>query len=249
MRFDETLYGGDDDRARRRVSDHRPVWAEFVTDLGDDDGPGSEGRVGFGATRGLGLTEAGERRSTCQNRVRPARQYSPRVTERATSDRTAWHERVGGPLAAVVPAGLMLVLFIVQQRVYRSAFRLGESAYEGPSILLGFLRNPEAVAAVVVPLLVLLALPRLLGRRAAMWRFEARPGLRAYATLAAVALGWSYAGYGYNAYPRPLARDRPPADGDPGGGRVVAAVDGGAGGGVGLRDGGGSSTCRSGRCR
>ena len=37
VRFDETLYGDRDDRAARAVSDHRPVWADFVVNLGDDD--------------------------------------------------------------------------------------------------------------------------------------------------------------------------------------------------------------------
>jgi endonuclease/exonuclease/phosphatase family metal-dependent hydrolase len=37
VRFDETMFGDDDKRAAREVSDHRPVWAEFNTTLGDDD--------------------------------------------------------------------------------------------------------------------------------------------------------------------------------------------------------------------
>lgn len=34
--FDDIMFGGDDDKAGR-VSDHRPVWADFKTDLADDD--------------------------------------------------------------------------------------------------------------------------------------------------------------------------------------------------------------------
>lgn len=34
--FDEVMFGGDDDKAER-VSDHRPVWADFRIDLDDDD--------------------------------------------------------------------------------------------------------------------------------------------------------------------------------------------------------------------
>lgn len=37
VRFDETLYANDDEVARKRLSDHRPVWADFVVNLADDD--------------------------------------------------------------------------------------------------------------------------------------------------------------------------------------------------------------------
>lgn len=36
FRFDDVMFGGDDGKAGR-VSDHRPVWADFKTDLEDDD--------------------------------------------------------------------------------------------------------------------------------------------------------------------------------------------------------------------
>ena len=36
-RFDETDFGNDDKAANLAVSDHRPVWAVFRTDLDDDD--------------------------------------------------------------------------------------------------------------------------------------------------------------------------------------------------------------------
>jgi len=38
-RFDEEMFGNDDDLASLAVSDHRPVWAEFLTER-DDDGIG-----------------------------------------------------------------------------------------------------------------------------------------------------------------------------------------------------------------
>ncbi len=37
VKFDEKWFGSDDDRATREVSDHRPIWTEFVINLGDDD--------------------------------------------------------------------------------------------------------------------------------------------------------------------------------------------------------------------
>ena len=37
VKFDEHLFPGDDKRAASEVSDHRPVWADFVTAMGDDD--------------------------------------------------------------------------------------------------------------------------------------------------------------------------------------------------------------------
>lgn len=37
FKFDETLFGNDDAKAKAAVSDHRPVNAEFRTDLPDDD--------------------------------------------------------------------------------------------------------------------------------------------------------------------------------------------------------------------
>ncbi len=37
VRFDETLFAGDDKRASADVSDHRPVWADFATAGRDDD--------------------------------------------------------------------------------------------------------------------------------------------------------------------------------------------------------------------
>ena len=37
-RFDEAVFGNDDDAASLAVSDHRPVWTTFYTDS-DDDGP------------------------------------------------------------------------------------------------------------------------------------------------------------------------------------------------------------------
>ncbi len=37
VRFDDARFAGDDTEARRRVSDHRPVYANFATDGGDDD--------------------------------------------------------------------------------------------------------------------------------------------------------------------------------------------------------------------
>jgi endonuclease/exonuclease/phosphatase family metal-dependent hydrolase len=36
--FDEAVFGDDDDAASLAVSDHRPIWATFRTDLPDDDG-------------------------------------------------------------------------------------------------------------------------------------------------------------------------------------------------------------------
>jgi endonuclease/exonuclease/phosphatase family metal-dependent hydrolase len=36
VKFDETMFGGDDEAARLAVSDHRPVWAVFATDRDDD---------------------------------------------------------------------------------------------------------------------------------------------------------------------------------------------------------------------
>lgn len=39
-RFDETVFGGDDDAASLAVSNHRPIWAVFNIDGLDDDGPG-----------------------------------------------------------------------------------------------------------------------------------------------------------------------------------------------------------------
>lgn len=43
-RFDETDFGNDDSAASLAVSDHRPVWAVFRTDL-DDDGPNGDGSI------------------------------------------------------------------------------------------------------------------------------------------------------------------------------------------------------------
>lgn len=43
-RFDETDFGNDDKAANLAVSDHRPVWAVFRTDL-DDDGPDEDESV------------------------------------------------------------------------------------------------------------------------------------------------------------------------------------------------------------
>jgi endonuclease/exonuclease/phosphatase family metal-dependent hydrolase len=37
VHFDETLFGNDDARALEEVSDHRPAYADFVTNLPDDD--------------------------------------------------------------------------------------------------------------------------------------------------------------------------------------------------------------------
>jgi endonuclease/exonuclease/phosphatase family metal-dependent hydrolase len=37
-RFDEAVFANDDDAASLAVSDHRPIWATFATDLPDDDG-------------------------------------------------------------------------------------------------------------------------------------------------------------------------------------------------------------------
>jgi hypothetical protein len=36
-RFDETMFGNDDDTASLMVSDHRPIWVRFSTSLNDDD--------------------------------------------------------------------------------------------------------------------------------------------------------------------------------------------------------------------
>lgn len=36
VKFDETMFGGDDEAAKLAVSDHRPVWAVFATDKDDD---------------------------------------------------------------------------------------------------------------------------------------------------------------------------------------------------------------------
>ena len=52
-RFDESVFGNNDEAASLAVSDHRPVWVTFRTDLPDDDGgerpsavdPGSWGEV------------------------------------------------------------------------------------------------------------------------------------------------------------------------------------------------------------
>lgn len=46
-RFDETVFGGDDDAASLAVSDHRPIWAMFNIDGPDDDGPGGPTAVEF----------------------------------------------------------------------------------------------------------------------------------------------------------------------------------------------------------
>jgi len=46
VRFDEELYGGDEKRAKREVSDHLPVWAWFRADADDDpDGYGDLARA------------------------------------------------------------------------------------------------------------------------------------------------------------------------------------------------------------
>ena len=42
-RFDETDFGNDDKAANLAVSDHRPVWAVFGTNLEDDDGSNEDG--------------------------------------------------------------------------------------------------------------------------------------------------------------------------------------------------------------
>jgi len=36
VKFDETVFGNDDKKASRRVSDHRPIWANFRNDVDDD---------------------------------------------------------------------------------------------------------------------------------------------------------------------------------------------------------------------
>ena len=36
-RFDQRVFGNDDDAASLAVSDHRPVWAVFEIGIGDDD--------------------------------------------------------------------------------------------------------------------------------------------------------------------------------------------------------------------
>ncbi|MCH7801498.1 MAG: YHYH domain-containing protein, partial [Chloroflexi bacterium] len=38
-RFDEAVFGNDDDAASLAVSDHRPIWVTLFTELPDDDGP------------------------------------------------------------------------------------------------------------------------------------------------------------------------------------------------------------------
>ena len=42
-KFDETDFGNDDKAANLAVSDHRPVWAVFGTNLEDDDGSDEDG--------------------------------------------------------------------------------------------------------------------------------------------------------------------------------------------------------------
>lgn len=36
IKFDEVLFGNDDKKASLTVSDHRPLWAEFIIDSDDD---------------------------------------------------------------------------------------------------------------------------------------------------------------------------------------------------------------------
>ena len=36
LKFDETMFGNNDSKASLAVSDHRPVWAVFATDMDDD---------------------------------------------------------------------------------------------------------------------------------------------------------------------------------------------------------------------
>lgn len=35
--FDDEIYKGDTLKARNEVSDHRPIWAEFRTDIDNDE--------------------------------------------------------------------------------------------------------------------------------------------------------------------------------------------------------------------
>ena len=37
IKFDENMFGNDDNKAKLAVSDHRPIWARFRTDMKDDD--------------------------------------------------------------------------------------------------------------------------------------------------------------------------------------------------------------------
>ncbi len=57
-RFDETIFGGDDQAASLAVSDHRPIWAMFSVDGPDDDGFGeptaAEGVSWGGIKAGVG---------------------------------------------------------------------------------------------------------------------------------------------------------------------------------------------------
>ena len=49
-RFDETMFGNDDAKAKLMVSDHRPIWAEFNV-MTDDDGLTNRGLVKRGKIR------------------------------------------------------------------------------------------------------------------------------------------------------------------------------------------------------
>ena len=52
-KFDELLFTNDDDQASLEVSDHRPISATFITNLGDDDLSGNwTNTTGFTATGG-----------------------------------------------------------------------------------------------------------------------------------------------------------------------------------------------------
>lgn len=112
--------------------------------------------------------------------------------------------RLEGKPGQVVAVLLMLGLFILHQRLFRSSLKLPEEAYTGPSIAWGVLSNPEALAVLLGPIVALVLLPMLLRRRGAMpawtWRFEARPLMRTWAIVMAAVLVWWTATYPYNFY-------------------------------------------------
>ncbi len=117
----------------------------------------------------------------------------------------AFGSRRGGKLDVALRVGIMLCVFIAQQRAFKSAFSLEDEAYGGPSIALGLLVNIEAMALLLVPVLVLLLGPLAAGRRVARapaltWRFEGKPLMRWFVTLMAAALAWYFATYPYNHY-------------------------------------------------
>lgn len=102
----------------------------------------------------------------------------------------AWLDEDRHPTLARMAGTLLVVaLFVLLRWVDDVAFTLDEEGYAASVLLTGMLRRPAALAALLVPVIAVLACWRRLSWR----RLESRPLVRVLATAMAFVLVWAYA--------------------------------------------------------